>query len=260
MDELKNAILKSFEERFSSPLIGYIITSWIGFNWIPIVYFLFSHDLEITKRVTFSLDATSLSHLLIYPIITGVLLTLAIPFINHWVKNITSKSITMDERLTEQRTAEIEIIKAEKSAKIAESLKKIEEAKLGLDAKKILSSTLEATIAQYESHKKSIESEISASEINLEKLKVDIKDKASELEGFEKSIKEMGFDFNRYQNMDNEIIALKGDIQNFKNLSETHNNIFKKIISARISGDIKELESIDGELKVLGYAVPRPIN
>ena len=154
MDELRKALLKSFEERLNSPLIGYIITSWFVYNWKPIIYFIYGKQDTIQERVKIALDVTSSMNLYILPIVTGTALTILIPFANYLIKRITSRAITLDEKLTELRTGEIEGTK-QRLLLFRQSLyKKVEEAKLNIDSKQILSKTLDGTILQLTLQKK----------------------------------------------------------------------------------------------------------
>lgn len=258
MDELKKAILKSFEERFNSPLIGYILTSWVIYNWKPIIYFIYGKEGNIQERVKIALDVTTTYNLYILPIVTGVILTLLIPFANYIIKRITSRAVTLDEKLTELRTGEIERDKAKTLAVQAESLQKVEEAKLNIDSKQLLSKTLEGVISQLTSQKKSLEDEISNQENKIKDINETIANKNNELNNMQQILAQNGATLQECSRLRDELNLKEGDINSLRNLLETSKKINRVVIRAMEENDVSILEEATSALDVMGYAKRRP--
>ncbi|HED4126192.1 TPA: hypothetical protein R4270_005290 [Klebsiella variicola subsp. variicola] len=258
MDELKKAILKSFEERFNSPLIGYILTSWVIYNWKPIIYFIYGKEGNIQERVKIALDVTTTYNLYILPIVTGVILTLLIPFANYIIKRITSRAVTLDEKLTELRTGEIERDKAKTLAVQAESLQKVEEAKLNIDSKQLLSKTLEGVISQLTSQKKSLEDEISSQEKQIKDINETIANKNNELNNMQQILAQNGATLQECSRLRDELNLKEDDISSLRNLLETSKIINRVVIRAMEENDVSILEEATSALDVMGYAKRRP--
>ncbi len=258
MDELKKAILKSFEERFNSPLIGYILTSWVIYNWKPIIYFIYGKEGNIQERVKIALDVTTTYNLYILPIATGVILTLLIPFANYIIKRITSRAVTLDEKLTELRTGEIERDKAKTLAVQAESLQKVEEAKLNIDSKQLLSKTLEGVISQLTSQKKSLEDEISNQEKQIKDINETIANKNNELNNMQQILAQNGATLQECSRLRDELNLKEHDISSLRNLLETSKIINRVVIRAMEENDVSILEEATSALDVMGYAKRRP--
>lgn len=258
MDELRKALLKSFEERLNSPLIGYIITSWFVYNWKPIIYFIYGKQDTIQERVKIALDVTSSMNLYILPIVTGTALTILIPFANYLIKKITSRAITLDEKLTELRTGEIERDKAKTLAVQAESLQKVEEAKLNIDSKQILSKTLDGTILQLTLQKKSLEDEISNQEKQIQDINESIANKKNDLSHMQQILEQNGATFEECSRLRDELNSKESDISNLRNSLENSKVINRVVIRAMEENDISILEEATSALDVMGYAKRRP--
>lgn len=70
-------------QRIKSPIIGSVALSFIVLNWQPIFFVLFSDDTVLDRFAYYDAN-TSLSSLLIWPIVAGLLLGLATPFLNYF--------------------------------------------------------------------------------------------------------------------------------------------------------------------------------
>ncbi|MCH4995572.1 hypothetical protein [Pectobacterium carotovorum] len=84
-DGLKESITQAIKERLSSPLWGYILLSWAGFNWQNIAK-LFMSQKTVEERIT---DIISQNwfyfHFLIAPIILGFSLAIISPYLKQWL-------------------------------------------------------------------------------------------------------------------------------------------------------------------------------
>jgi len=259
MEDLKKTILKSFEEKFNSPLVGYILTSWFLYNWIPIIYFIFGKSENVQERVKIAMDATNQYDLFLFPLVTGVMLTIGLPFLNYLIKKITSKAVTLDEKLTELRTGEIERDKAITLATKAESLQKVEESKMNIESKQILSKTLEGAIAQLESQKKSVEEQILNQEKKLHDIENDIKSSETSQNNWEKTLNDNQITYEECLRLRDLVVDKDYTIQNLNTTIETNKVINKVVMRARKEKDVNILEEANSALETLGYGMPRPI-
>ncbi|MEI7366784.1 hypothetical protein WCT94_03970 [Pectobacterium sp. 1950-15] len=84
-DGLKESVTLAIKERLSSPLWGYILLSWAGFNWQNIAK-LFMSQKTVEERIT---DIISQNwfyfHFLIAPIILGASLAIISPYLKQWL-------------------------------------------------------------------------------------------------------------------------------------------------------------------------------
>jgi hypothetical protein len=84
-DGLKESVTLALKERLSNPLWGYILLSWIGFNWQNIAK-LFMSKKTVEERIT---DIVSQDwfyvHFLVAPLILGVLLAIISPYLKQWL-------------------------------------------------------------------------------------------------------------------------------------------------------------------------------
>lgn len=79
MEALKD-LLESMSQRLKSPIIGYVITSFILVNWKP--FFVLISGEEVQSKFKYFDDNTSFISLVILPFIFGVTVALAAPWIS----------------------------------------------------------------------------------------------------------------------------------------------------------------------------------
>lgn len=82
MKEFVQTIFKSTEERIKNPFIGAFITSWILFNWKPILFSIFSSK-NIEDKINF-IDENFIetNHILWYPLFASIFYILVLPYIS----------------------------------------------------------------------------------------------------------------------------------------------------------------------------------
>lgn len=82
MKEFLQAIFKSTEERIKNPFIGAFITSWILFNWRPILFVIFSSKI-IEEKISFiGENFIETNHILWYPLSAAIFYILILPYIS----------------------------------------------------------------------------------------------------------------------------------------------------------------------------------
>lgn len=126
MDDLKASLKKMFEERFSSPLFGYVSLAWIVGNWKPISI-LFMGKEGVLQRINTieTLSGAGWNHFV--PIVSGVALACAAPYLNLALKYAHNRATEITDDLSfdfaERRyRAEMTITKVKVEAKFAEEL------------------------------------------------------------------------------------------------------------------------------------------
>lgn len=82
MKELLQSVFRTTEERVKNPFIGAFITSWVLFNWKPILFILFSAK-NIEEKITFINENFSDLKLLIwFPLLAVFFYILLLPYLN----------------------------------------------------------------------------------------------------------------------------------------------------------------------------------
>ena len=80
---LKDSISEAVKERLASPIWGYLLMSWLGFNWQNLAI-LFMSDKAVEQRIV---DITSQEYFLIkhflFPVVLGTLLVIFSPYFKH---------------------------------------------------------------------------------------------------------------------------------------------------------------------------------
>lgn len=81
---------KGLAGRFAGPCAAYITTSWLAYNWSNIV-FLFMSKNPVEKRIAaiYAEDDLYYNYLFL-PIVTGIILSIAMPGLNALISNFTS--------------------------------------------------------------------------------------------------------------------------------------------------------------------------
>lgn len=141
-ESLKDSIAEAVKERLSSPIWGYLLLSWIGFNWQNLVI-IFMSEKTVEQRI---IDITSKEwfyvNYLVAPIITGTLLVILSPYIQQLL-SLTHKRAELRNREDIKRKVidkyddEIEISGKKIAASNAEKLAiEKEETKIVLEREK----------------------------------------------------------------------------------------------------------------------------
>lgn len=233
-DGLKESVTLALKERLSNPLWGYILLSWIGFNWQNIAK-LFMSKKTVEERIT---DIISQDwfyvHFLVAPLILGVFLAIISPYLKQWLSAAHKRADKKQREDLKQKIIDkydddiaiaekkVEANKAQELAEEKEHTKVIQEQEKQkrevLDTK-----TIEENLKQLEKRKYEIESSIK----NLEEQRESVQ-------------KETDF----WRNRVFEVIKL---VNGFNNVSDSRSlNSIKDELSSLFS---------DEELEIAGYVV-----
>ncbi|ULJ61360.1 hypothetical protein MIS46_05370 [Wielerella bovis] len=90
INEIRDSVKESIKKRMKSSLVGTFITSWIIFNWKPILYFLFING-DIDARIKKVEELNNYLDLLLLPLIMTIIYVVGIPFISSWVATCLQK-------------------------------------------------------------------------------------------------------------------------------------------------------------------------
>lgn len=82
MKEFLQNIFKTTEERIKNPFIGAFISSWILFNWKPILFIIFSSKIIEDKINFIENNFVATNHILWYPLIAAIFYVLILPYIS----------------------------------------------------------------------------------------------------------------------------------------------------------------------------------
>ena len=86
--EWTSSIRTNFEQRLSNPLLGAFSVSWVFFNWKALL-FLSVSDKSIEDKISIVEESYSdLTTVLVYPLISAAVLTLALPWVSYWIQVI----------------------------------------------------------------------------------------------------------------------------------------------------------------------------
>jgi len=86
-DNIIDSLLEAIKERVSSPLWGYIILSWFGFNWQNVAILFMSKASVNTRIEQIMAHEWFYTHFLFAPLIVGSVLAIASPYF-HWVLSL----------------------------------------------------------------------------------------------------------------------------------------------------------------------------
>lgn len=133
MDEgIKESITQAVKERLSSPLWGYILFSWVGFNWKNLAI-LFMSDKKVEERIVeISAQEWFYIEYVFIPITLGVLLAILSPYFQQWL-SVAHKRAEQKQRegikkkITDKYDDDIEIVDKKIAAENAETLAKEKE-------------------------------------------------------------------------------------------------------------------------------------
>ncbi|MEH5750921.1 hypothetical protein PO640_18935 [Citrobacter freundii] len=119
MESVKDSISQALKERFTSPLWGYIMLSWFGFNWQNLAW-LFMSQQSVEKRIELiTSQSWFYSHYFLLPIFVGAILAALSPYFKVLLSIIhkkAEKKLTNVERDRSLNNLQIEIDIMEKTA------------------------------------------------------------------------------------------------------------------------------------------------
>ena len=234
MDSVKDSISQALKERFTSPLWGYIILSWLGFNWQNLAWLLMSKQ-DVEKRIELiTSQSWFYSHYFLLPIFFGAVLAAASPYFKVLLSIIHKKAekkltnVDRDRSLNNlqiqidimEKTAERNFASRQAEAKEQKRLIEIEEEQKQLPFK------TESLMKEHANLSKKIK--ILNEEINANK---NLKDKLlSEIEEFKNKNDEIISIFRRYNSPSDheEIKNFVSEISLiFKSIDESHPSLSK---------------------------------
>jgi hypothetical protein len=82
MKELLQSIFKTTEERVKNPFIGAFMTSWILFNWKPLVFLVFAQKKIEDKILYIDNNFSNIRHLLLFPLSAAIFYVLVLPYLS----------------------------------------------------------------------------------------------------------------------------------------------------------------------------------
>ena len=94
MKEFLQTIFKTSEERIKNPIIGSFFTSWLIFNWKPILFFIFTNKTVEEKIIYIENNYSRSWNLLWYPLISTFIYLIILPYINLTIEFLLNYSQT----------------------------------------------------------------------------------------------------------------------------------------------------------------------
>lgn len=110
-------IFESFNNRVKSPVFGSFLFSFVAFNWRPLYYLFFAKDVTAEARFVFFEANTSWLTLLIGPMIIGMVMAIALPWVNYLAAWIIRSPI-QKRRLIEISAASDRMLEKQKLSRI----------------------------------------------------------------------------------------------------------------------------------------------
>jgi len=125
MIEFLQTLFKTSEERIKNPIIGSFLTSWLIFNWKPLLFFIFTKKLIEDKIIYIETNYSDIWNLLFFPLISTIIYLIILPYINLGIELLInySQSKRSDLSIKKQKLT----IESQKQLAIEEI--KLEEAK-----------------------------------------------------------------------------------------------------------------------------------
>lgn len=204
MKEFLQTIFKTSEERIKNPIIGSFFTSWLIFNWKPILFFIFTQK-SIEDKINFiEANYSNIWNLLLFPLISTLIYLIILPYINLGIEILLnySQSKRTDLSIEKQKLT----IESKKQLAIEEI--KLEEAK--------------TEFRERNNHNKLVE-ELQEKIVNLEA------EKNFELEKSKEYIDSLKLEMNnREKSFNNEILNLEKKYTNSLNHTSELNSTISK--------------------------------
>lgn len=229
MKDLFDSLNEHVKDRFSSPLAGAFIFSWLLWNY-KILFILFS-DVKPWVKFGFISDhvwtspIVTLVHVLIGPAITAVLYILAYPFPARWVWAYNA----MHKRKSELKRQEVEEetpITKEEADRLRASFRK------QLDVMQIENRQLSNAIAEYRSAQQNIDDAVRVHQEAAIQSQAEVKRLTLELDA--KIQNSAGADA-KISALEGQVISLESNFENANNASlQNHNNFIEEQRKSRL--------------------------
>lgn len=127
-------MLEVFRTRISSPLFGYTVFAFIVINW-KCLFYLFASETTALERIKYFEINTTINSLFIFPLILGIVGTIAYPWINFCLLKICSKPTDLINE-AQANTEHNHLLKKLAFEKIRAAMKAEEEQQLIEEAKR----------------------------------------------------------------------------------------------------------------------------
>lgn len=124
MKELLQSFFKITEDRIKNPFIGAFMTSWLLFNWKPILFLFFSSKNIEQKILYIETSFSDINYIIWLPLLSTIFYVLILPYINLLFDlvlkySLFKKNISLIEKQTQtienQKKLAIEEIKLEEA-------------------------------------------------------------------------------------------------------------------------------------------------
>lgn len=143
--ELSTSIKANLYERISSPLVGAIALSWIGFNWKALFYFLFSETKIEAKIAYFEQNYADPYNNLLFPFVVGSCIAIFYPviavipfYISEYAQSYQrslKKRLSQTELLTVQQSLALRAELAQKDTRLREVIQENQKVSTELEEK-----------------------------------------------------------------------------------------------------------------------------
>lgn len=243
MKELLKSFLKTTEERIKNPFIGSFITSWILFNWKPILYLIFSSK-DIEQKILYiETTFTIIWCLLIFPLLSAIFYVLILPYLNllfDWLLRYSSlkKNISLIDK-------QKQIIQNQKELAIEEI--KLEEAKTEFRERKTHNKLLEDLQLKNTINEELLELEKNTNQKIIEELKRELKKREdmtlAELKNSEKRYNQSRMEMNT---LNDKLFEKDNELQKFKSMLNNENYSKNRGSIISFENDIELIESFEG--------------
>jgi hypothetical protein len=243
MKELFKSFLKTTEERIKNPFIGSFITSWILFNWKPILYLIFSSK-DIEQKILYiETTFTIIWCLLIFPLLSAIFYVLILPYLNllfDWLLRYSSlkKNISLIDK-------QKQIIQNQKELAIEEI--KLEEAKTEFRERKTHNKLLEDLQLKNTINEELLELEKNTNQKIIEELKRELKKREdmtlAELKNSEKRYNQSRMEMNT---LNDKLFEKDNELQKFKSMLNNENYSKNRGSIVSFDNGIELIESFEG--------------
>ncbi len=110
MKEFLQTLFKSTEDRIKNPFIGAFLTSWILFNWKPILFLIFSSENIKEKIIYISDNYTDIWCYFLLPLLSAIFYIGILPYVNLGFEWLVKFSISRRNNVSlETRKANLEL-------------------------------------------------------------------------------------------------------------------------------------------------------
>ncbi|NHJ27354.1 hypothetical protein HAP90_00285 [Klebsiella quasipneumoniae subsp. similipneumoniae] len=241
MDELADAVKKTLIQRINTPLFGFVVLSWLGFNWDRLlIVFMGSGDIQ-DRIAKVKSEPYILLCSVVAPVFFGFIVAVAFPYANlavsycqRWAQGISDRN---DIKRAKSESEAQEVI-AEYKAKADSALAY----QTSLFAKRNAEEELEVTRVTHN---------IESIKESYEEIEVQLNDVSSKLEGAREKLNEIENEINSKTDSLNTLVNELGPYEQIKNKIEEDRNRLMSIMGTIDSS----VSSIFKETSKFGYRV-----